>query len=333
MSDGIPVAFPLPTEKKPSFIRAERKEARKEKDGYCIWDMDEDLYYRFTQKEYDSVHLLESVSDANGFAIRIGYNGKGHLKEITDSAGRRLAVECDERSGRILEIKGPHPENKGEETILASYEYDAEGNMTCQRNAVGDAMRYEYEGRLIVKETWRNGLNWFFEYDGSEIGSRCIHTWGDGGIYDHKLQFLNGMTRVLDSHDKPTKYYHKDGLVYLKVDANEGEHRWKYDSDRKLLQETDPAGNSSLYKYDRWGNCTDSSDPGGGSVSAVFFRKGVLRNRPLSVTTADGGTWKFDYDGKGNVTKRTNPEGAETQIEYSEGLAECITDPYGVKPY
>ena len=56
----------------------------------------QDLYYRFTQKEYDSVQLLESVSDANGVAIRIGYNGKGHLKEITDSAGRRLAVECDE---------------------------------------------------------------------------------------------------------------------------------------------------------------------------------------------------------------------------------------------
>ena len=50
MSDGIPVAFPLPTEKKPSFIRAERKEARKEKDGYCIWDMDEDLYYRSHRK-------------------------------------------------------------------------------------------------------------------------------------------------------------------------------------------------------------------------------------------------------------------------------------------
>ncbi len=331
MSDGIPVAFPLPTEKKPSFIRAERKEARKEKDGYCIWDMDEDLYYRFTQREYDSVHLLESVSDANGFAIRFGYNSKGYLKEITDSAGRRLAVECDERNGHILEIKGPHPENKGEETILASYEYDAEGNMTCQRNAVGDAMRYEYQGRLIVKEAWRNGLNWFFEYDGCEIGARCVHTWGDGGIYDHKLQFLDGMTKVLDSHDKPTKYYHKDGLVYLKVDANGGEHRWKYDSDRKLLQETDSADNSSLYKYDRWGNCTDSSDPGGGSVSAVFFRKGALCNRPLSVTTADGGTWKFDYDSKGNVTKRTNPEGAKTQIEYREGLAESITDPYGVK--
>ena len=329
MSDGIPVAFPIPTEKKPSFIRAERKEARKEKEGYCIWDMDEDLYYRFTQKEYDTVHLLESVSDTNGFSIRFGYNGKGNMKEITDSAGRKLVVECDERNGRILEIKGPHPENKGEEIILASYEYDAEGNMTCQRNAVGDAMRYEYEGRLIVKETWRNGLEWHFEYDGKHIGSKCIHTWGSGGIYDHKLKYKDGVTEVLDSYDKLTIYHHQDGLVYLKIDANGGEYRWKYDSDRKLLQKTDPVGNSNLYKYDQWGNCTDFAESGGGSVSAEYFHKETLRNRPASITTADGGTWKFVYDKKGNITKRKNPEGACTIIEYNEGLLKHITDPYG----
>lgn len=330
MSDGIPVAFSLPTEKNPSFIRSERKEARKEKDGYCIWDMDEDLYYRFTRKEYDSIHLLESVSDANGFAIRFSYSAEGYLRNITDSAGRHLRVEYDVRNGRIMEIWAPHPENADEEIILASYDYDAEGNMIRQRNAVGDAMLYEYAGRLIVKETWRNGLSWYFEYDDTGIGVRCIHTWGGDGIYNHKLKFMNGLTEVLDSHDKLTVYHHRDGLVYLKIDANGGEHRWKYDTDRKLLQETDPAGNSYLYKYDRWGNCTDNSDPGGGSVSAVFFRKGALRNRPISVTTADGGTWMFGYDDKGNVMKRTNPEGAETKIEYREGLVSRVTDPYGV---
>lgn len=330
MSDGIPVAFSLPTEKNPSFIRSERKEARKEKDGYCIWDMDEDLYYRFTRKEYDSIHLLESVSDANGFAIRFSYSAEGYLRNITDSAGRHLRVEYDVRNGRIMEIWAPHPENADEEIILASYDYDAEGNMIRQRNAVGDAMLYEYAGRLIVKETWRNGLSWYFEYDDTGIGARCIHTWGGDGIYNHKLKFMNGLTEVLDSHDKLTVYHHRDGLVYLKIDANGGEHRWKYDTDRKLLQETDPAGNSYLYKYDRWGNCTDNSDPGGGSVSAVFFRKGALRNRPISVTTADGGAWMFGYDDKGNVMKRTNPEGAETKIEYREGLVSRVTDPYGV---
>ncbi|MDB0907318.1 DUF6531 domain-containing protein, partial [Phocaeicola vulgatus] len=134
MSDGIPVAFPLPTAEDPSFILSERKEARLEQDGcYCVWDMAEDLYYRFTRKEYDSVRLLESVTDYNGLGIRFEYTKEGLLHSITDSAGRRLRVEHDTRNGRILEIYGPHPEDPEKEITLASYEYDADGNMTLQR--------------------------------------------------------------------------------------------------------------------------------------------------------------------------------------------------------
>lgn len=330
MSDGIPVAFPLPTSEEPSFILSERKEARLEQDGgYCVWDMAEDLYYRFTRKEYDSVRLLESVTDCNGLGIRFDYTKEGLLRSITDSAGRRLRVEHDTRSGRILEICGPHPEDPEKEITLASYEYDADGNMTLQRNAAG-VMTYEYAGRLIVKETWRNGLAWYFEYDGTGVGSRCVHTWGDGGIYDHRLTFREGVTEVLDSHGELTVYHHRGGLVWKKVDANGGEHLWRYDDSRRLLAQTDPLGNSTLYRYDRWGNCTDSSDLCGGSVSAVYPAKGNLRNRPVSVTTPDGGTWEFGYDRSGNLVSRTNPEGAVTRMTYRNGAVASVKDPYGV---
>ena len=331
MSDGIPVAFPLPTAEEPSFILFERKEARLEQDGgYCVWDMAEDLYYRFTHKEYDSVRLLESVTDCNGLGIRFDYTKEGLLRSITDSAGRRLRVEHDTRSGRILEICGPHPEDPEKEITLASYEYDADDNMTLQRNAAGDVMTYEYAGRLIVKETWRNGLAWYFEYDGTGVGSRCVHTWGDGGIYDHRLTFREGVTEVLNSHGELTVYHHRGGLVWKKVDANGGEHLWRYDDSRRLLAQTDPLGNSTLYRYDRWGNCTDSSDPCGGSVSAVYPAKGNLRNRPVSVTTPDGGTWEFGYDRSGNLVSRTNPEGAVTRMTYRNGAVASVKDPYGV---
>ena len=331
MSDGIPVAFPLPTAEEPSFILFERKEARLEQDGgYCVWDMAEDLYYRFTRKEYDSVRLLESVTDCNGLGIRFDYTKEGLLRSITDSAGRRLRVEHDTRSGRILEICGPHPEDPEKEITLASYEYDADDNMTLQRNAAGDVMTYEYAGRLIVKETWRNGLAWYFEYDGTGVGSRCVHTWGDGGIYDHRLTFREGVTEVLNSHGELTVYHHRGGLVWKKVDANGGEHLWRYDDSRRLLAQTDPLGNSTLYRYDRWGNCTDSSDPCGGSVSAVYPAKGNLRNRPVSVTTPDGGTWEFGYDRSGNLVSRTNPEGAVTRMTYRNGAVASVKDPYGV---
>ncbi|MDE8698004.1 hypothetical protein PZH42_28725, partial [Bacteroides cellulosilyticus] len=101
------------------------------------------------------------------------------------------------------------------------------------RTAAGDVMTYEYAGRLIVKETWRNGLALYFEYDGTVVGSRCVHTWGDGGIYDHKLTFREGVTEVLDSHGGLTVYHHRGGLVWKKVDANGGEHLWSYDDSRQ----------------------------------------------------------------------------------------------------
>lgn len=40
------------------------------------------------------------------------------------------------------------------------------------------------------KEVWRTGLTWHFVYDGKETGARCVHTWGDKDLYNHRLNFL-----------------------------------------------------------------------------------------------------------------------------------------------
>lgn len=330
MNDGIPVAFPLPSEGHPSFILAERKEARREDGQWIVWDLAEDLHYRFTRETYDSVHLLESVTDRNGLGITFRYDSRGCMESLTDSAGRHIGVEND-AEGRITRITGPSPEHGGEPVELARYAYDPDGNMISETNAVGDTMSYGYEGRLIVKEIWRNGLEWFFEYDGEHPGARCVHTWGTGGIYDHRLTYLDGVTEVLDSHDELTVYRHRRGLVWRKTDANGGEHRWRYDDDRQLLETISPTGDSTLYSYDRWGNLTGSSDPCGGSVAAAYPRKGPDCNLPLTVTTPDGGTWEFRYDSRGNLTGRVNPMGAVTQIAYRDGLVSAVTDPYGTE--
>jgi hypothetical protein len=29
----------------------------------------------------------------------------------------------------------------------------------------------------------RNGLSFYFEYDGNDDQARCVRTWGDDGIY------------------------------------------------------------------------------------------------------------------------------------------------------
>ena len=333
MNDGRPVAFPLPSKDSPSVIERERIEARVDEDGnYSIWDIEEDLFYHFTTQEYDEVRLLERVSDNNGFCIRFSYNRKGHLTSITDSAQRVLRVETDEKSGRILAIYAPHPDiRKDEEVLLTSYRYDEDGNMVEQCGAEGDKMLFDYKGRLMTREVWRNGLEWFFEYDGTQTGARCIHTWGTQGIYNHKLTFFKGKTEVLNSFDRKTVYYHKDGLVYRKEDPNGNEVYTYHNRNRQIVQEQDAEGGSYLFNYDDLGNLISSADPEGGGIQASYFKKGLLRNRPFEVVSTDGGRWKMEYDEAGNLTKRTNPKGAFTEFSYKDGLLDKIVDEFGVE--
>ena len=331
LSDGRPIVLGHPIGEEATLDIKERVELRVDSDGrYTLYQIDEDLYYHFTQASYDEVHLLEHISDSNGFSLRLSYTAEGWLKEIIDTADRKLRFEHDKR-GRILAVYAPDPENwLHKEVCIAHYCYDEQGNLLEETNAVGDSIRYAYEGRLLTHEVWRNGVEWFFEYDGTEIGARCIHTWGSQNIYNHKLRFFKGYTEVLDSYDKKTTYYHKDGLVYLRIDPNGAEWRTQHNDEGQVTAEIDPEGNSYLYSYDALGNRISNTDPEGGNIELTYYKSRELRYRPLAVRTLDGGSWSFAYDRQGNVIERSNPKGAKTTLSYKDGLVEEVTDSFGV---
>ncbi|MBW1296417.1 DUF6531 domain-containing protein [Aquimarina litoralis] len=330
LEDGRPIVFVLPETTIPSFNKAEKIQLLKNEEGeYYAWNIKEEVFYYFTKTQYNDQHLLRSIVNKNSFSIQFKYDRNGYLIEIIDSAHRKLQV-INDINGRILEIFAPNPNlhDKNKTFVIASYTYDKKGNMIQQTNAVGDAMHFEYDGYLMVKEVWRNGLTWYFRYDGTEIGSRCIHTWGDGDLYNHKLTYEEGKTIVENSLGQLTTYYHKGGLVYKKVDANDAEHYWIYDKDNQLLSETDPMGNSHLYAYDDFGNKTKIIDPTGATISTDYINP-KTPHLPVEAKDANGGTWQWEYDEQGNVVKRTNPMGASSELLYQDGLLQSITDPLG----
>ena len=328
MQDGRPIAFRTPQIHTPTFNKAEQLEMRvNDKGEYYVWNIKEEVFYYFTQKTFNEVQLLRSIVNTNSFSIQFKYDDQGYLTQIIDSAHRTLTVQND-TEGRVIEIHAPHPENNTTTFVIAQYKYDDIGNMLQQTNAVGDSMYFEYQGYLMIKETWRNGLNWFFKYDGTKIGSRCIHTWGDGNIQNHKLTFFDGLTQVKNSLGHLTEYYHKGGLVTKKIDPNGAEHHWLYDKDNQLLSETDPMGNTYMYSYDDLGNQTQVVDPIGATVVTEY----TDTNQPHLPTTAldaNGGRWKWKYDDQSNVIERQNPMGATSKMNYQDGLLQDITDALG----
>lgn len=328
MEDGRPIAFRTPQIHTPSFNKAELLEMRVNEQGeYYVWNIKEEVFYYFTKKEFDSVQLLRSIVNTNSFSIQFNYDYNGYLTQITDSAHRILTVKNDPE-GRILKIEAPHPDIPTETFTIAAYKYDEIGNMRQQTNAVGDSMYFEYQDRLMVKETWRNGLNWFFKYDGTKIGSRCIHTWGDGNIQNHKLSFFDGLTQVTNSLGHVTEYYHTGGLVTKKIDPNGAEHLWSYDKNNQLISETDPLGNSYLYSYDEYGNQTQVVDPVGVTV-VTEYTEIDQPHLPVEALDANGGKWQWKYDDQGNVIERKNPMGASSSMQYQDGLLQNVTDALG----
>jgi RHS repeat-associated protein len=325
MNDGRVASFELPLPGKFTFNRSERLflHCHAEEKFYYITDC-EGLIYRFTDKIYTNEHsqtecqLIQSIANRNGYAIRFEYNRKGYLIKIIDSAGRILTVQND-YEGRITSIHAPHPEEKEKTFAIASYAYDEEGNMICHTDALGQKMTFEYENHLLVKETWRNGQQWYFVYEDKTTGSRCIHTWGDGDLYNHKLTYLEGCTLVENSLGHITTYYHKGGLVYRKTDANRADWEYRHNKFNELEWETDPLGNQHAYAHDEWGNLSTSTDPCGGFTHTEYYHP-QFPYLPTEGMDAAGGKWKWEYDAQGNLIEQSNPLGAKTQFFYTDGL-------------
>ena len=187
-TDGRGLAFgALPVGGR-EFNRLEKMTLLRDERGYGLLDHAQGLTYRFGLDRGDGVSPLVAVENANGFAIAFNYDGRGFLAGIVDSAGRALAVACDAQ-GRVLTITAPHPTEPRQTVTLVAYDYNGRGELVRVTDALGQAARYKYTQSLLVEEAFKNGLRFYFEYAGAGAEARCVHTWGDEGIYDHRLTY------------------------------------------------------------------------------------------------------------------------------------------------
>ena len=327
LADGRYAPFALPTHETPARNELEKAWLRLEPEGYVFED-EAGLRHHFGHPpatERETWLPLLKQEDAFGNAVTLHYGPQGHLRGIVDSAGRRLPVSTDAR-GRITEIQGPHPTVSNREVTLLSYRYSYEGELVEARDALGHPFRYGYDDQhRLAEETDRLGLTFYFEYEGSGIESRCVHTWGDGGVFERHLTYdlVAQTTRVVDSRGGVTVHeWNALGLVTRTVDPLGGERRFEYDADARLLSETGPLGETVVYTYDPEGRLSALTDPTG-AVQTVQRTDGVE-----TLTDADGHAWSHAVDGRGALVSETDPDGAETQYVVDErGQPSAITDP------
>jgi len=335
LEDGRHAKFALPTDDTPSYNRQEQLWLRRTAEGYRLEEEIGDRQYVFAQERTNGRgdsglgrYRLARVEDQNGNSIRLRYDRQGNLETIFDSAGRRLSVDTD-RKGRITRIGGPHPDDPDRRVTLLRYRYDHEGDLVEVTDALGEPYQYEYDDHLLVKETDRAGVSFYFEYDGTDEEARCVRTWGTDGIYARELSYdLDAQTTtVVDTRGAETVYHWNDmGLVTKEVGPKGNEETYTYDEDANKLSETDPLGNTTEYEYDDKGRLVTVTNTEGNTREVTYDEEGNM----VELANEMGHTVEQSFDQRGNLTGVTDPEGGTTRYEPGRrGMPEKIIDEKG----
>jgi RHS repeat-associated protein len=289
------------------------------------------LTYRFRLSGAQSLGPVSEIPlgylyDIGGQRIVLHRDDRGRLCEIHDSCGRVFSFENDEY-GQLLEIVGPHPQDVEERLCLLSFAYDENGSLIEVRDALGQCERFVYKQNLMVQETNKGGLSFYFQYDQEGPEARCTRTWADGGLYDHKLTLDDelGVTFVTNSLGHKTTYHHDGSVVHKVTDAYGNESATVFDDDYYPVVETDELGRATIGEYDERGNRVQMTLPDGTAVQTEFNEFDL----PTKVVDQLGSAWLAEYDDRGRVVRRIDPEGGQSNYVYSDAWLKVVTDAAG----
>ena len=141
---------------------------------------------------YNALGQVIQEIDPLGNATTTEYDAFGRRAAVIDAEGGCTEFTYD-ASGKMLSLKDPVGN-------VTSYVYDDAGRMLEETNALGKTRKFEYEGRLPVRKTDRNGRVTTFEYN--DFGKPVAETWLESDKVVKTLAFdynvLGHLTNVDD---------------------------------------------------------------------------------------------------------------------------------------
>lgn len=193
--------------------------------------------------DYSSIGLPTTLTDGEGNEIKLEYDTRGLVVKRTDQMDRVETMEYDARRRLIRKT-----DRNGGETGFA---YDANGNRVSQTNALGQTTEFEYdeEDRLVRVVDPR--------------GNASSRTYDAVGRVVERMDALGNTTRVeYDAVGNEIARYDAEGLKTAEAvysdrdlllsleDAVGNVTTTDYNALKQPVSITDPAGRSSLFRFD-----------------------------------------------------------------------------------
>ncbi len=301
--DGRVIEFPLLEIDENFYLREEKMTLTRTKNGYELFLHSNQQTYFYKHRISQYQYKLNKIQNLAGHCLQFNYSGEV-LSEIIDTANRKIKLY--QNGNKIIHIVLVN-ENTNKEETLVQYHYDEIGNMTEITDGRNQTTHIRYNGTLMVKKTDRNGQSFYWEYDNKDVGARCIHTWGDGGLQEGRMEYFpqKGYNCIIDSQGAQSYYYYTpDQLVTQIKDPLGNSKFFHYTEFMELYREIDEEGNCTGYSYDNHGNQT-------------------------AITYPDGSEQIFMYDEKNRLTLTISPEGQKKSYVYNDEspLLHAIIEP------
>ncbi|MCD7850341.1 MAG: hypothetical protein LUH63_11750 [Parabacteroides sp.] len=237
------------------------------------------------------------------------------LKRIIDTAGRIIDICYAENN--LVERVSLVSYDKRNETLI-SYRYNNAGDMVSITDALGQTTFIEYKNHLMVKKTDREGQTFYWEYDGTGTGARCIHTRGEGGYQEGWIEYHpeDGYNIVRDCMQSETVYYYEPNQLVTQIQDPLGNiKRFEYTDHAEIYREWDELDHLTGYTYDENGNRTSIVHPDGSSDSFVYDEQ----NRLVMAVDAEGQKRLYIYQENANLLNSIiEPDNSITSFGYDD---------------
>ncbi|VAW62070.1 Rhs-family protein [hydrothermal vent metagenome] len=266
-----------------------------------------------------------SQNSEKGFCIDLHYNAQNRLTRLMGNWGKGLKLKRN-NEGRIVSVE-LFNDQQTLRKIVAEYDYNEHGDLMASRDSAGKGEKYRYENHILMQRTLVTGFSYHYKWDRLDNKARCIHGWGDNGIYDYHFKWdpKNNTSQFTDTLGNTTSFiYNEFGLITQKIDPEGGVHHYEYHRGHKTCY-TDPQDHSHYYYFSKQNQPAGTRDALGNRDTISYFN-----GNPTEFSDKNGVSWKRQYDRQGLLITQTDPYGRETCFNYhANNLLSQSTDPEG----
>jgi RHS repeat-associated protein len=289
--------------------------------------------------DFDYTTNILTITDEKGSRTEEYY-------DMQDRVIRRVQYLRNEYGNIIDEIEtAVYYDGLGNEIITI----DPEGNRTVKEyNPLNKVEKVTLPRETFYEEGYQVTDTPYQKYEYNKAGYKIkdiINTPGDGEhVTDYTVDGLGRVIRTTASYtdrngelkEAVTEiYYDGNGNKIKVVDANNtplpyAEQKavtYTYTARDKLLTETDQAGNTTSYTYDKLDNRTSMTDPRGnsgqyeGDFTIIYHYDDLNRlvkgELPASKDDQEKPVVELEYDPRGNLLQRLEPDGGRTSYTYT----------------